>query len=158
MFNCNVRVQKKPQKNARPHARTLPAFVAASTIAERLVAFGLQVANPPSELATLRNGSLSNVSTVTIAANTAHMLSGTGGGAAASADVVVSFAVKAGQPSDFGVCVLSSENRSSGIAIAVDLAPVKASNGSSGGFKATVIQFSFNNNRRPFSFPFVWGL
>ena len=42
---------------------------------------------------------------MTIAPNATHLLGGTGGGSAAAADVVVSFAVEAGQPSDFGVCV-----------------------------------------------------
>ena len=115
--------------------------------------FGL-VANPVEELAGLRNGSLANATAVTIAPNSTHYLSGTGGGAAASADVLVSFAVAGtGQPSqDFGACVLSEADRSTGVGVGVSLAPNRG-----GGFKADVIIAPCGNATVGFRPSHGWG-
>ena len=68
------------------------------------------VSNPAPELTSLRSGSLASERAVALAPNSLHLVGGTAGGAAASADVVVNFTYafdKRGQAT-FGACVLAA--------------------------------------------------
>ena len=83
------------------------------------------VSNPVPELVGLRSGSLASERAVAMSPD-AKVIAGTGGGAAASADVNISFSgFKDGD--SFGVCVLSSANGSTGIGISITVANKVAS-------------------------------
>jgi hypothetical protein len=81
--------------------------------------FGNLVSNPVPELVGLRTGSLASEQGVALSPSASHAVAGTAGGAAASADVNVTFSgFKDG--SVFGVCVLGNSNNSGlGVAITV---------------------------------------
>jgi sucrose-6-phosphate hydrolase SacC (GH32 family) len=69
------------------------------------------VANPVEELIGLRNSTLANETLVELRDGALHALEGTGGGAAASADVELSFVLPtAGASATFGVVLLSSRD------------------------------------------------
>ena len=72
------------------------------------------VANPPAELAQLRNGTLASLSDVKITRGGSVLLPNTAGNdAAASSDVVLSFSVPPeGTAAIFGVCVLGNASAS----------------------------------------------
>eukprot|EP01049_Picozoa_sp_SAG25_P006487 SAG25_NODE_490_length_7426_cov_3.764706_7_plen_194_part_00 len=66
------------------------------------------VENPVRELETLRNASIANVTGIKLAPKQLYHITGTGGGAAASADIVVRFALpSAGRVAMVGVTVLA---------------------------------------------------
>jgi len=76
------------------------------------------VSNPVKELVGLRNGSLASEKGVALRPNAPHVLAGTEAGAAASADVVITFSGITGD-AVFGVCVLGSR----GLGVSVKINP-----------------------------------
>eukprot|EP01046_Picozoa_sp_COSAG06_P029640 COSAG06_NODE_2762_length_6327_cov_5.664740_6_plen_241_part_00 len=89
---------------------------------------GAVVANPVPELVTLRNATLANESDVHLAPLSVHAVAGTGGGAAAAADIEVAFALPADGAAAFSVSVLSNlgylsrvELASHGVTVRVDV-------------------------------------
>ena len=85
-------------------------------------ALGTLVANPLPEMEALRTSSIASERSVALGA-APHVVPGTGGGAAASADVVVSFSAPAGfQPGDaFGACVLDNGSSGSGLGVRISI-------------------------------------
>jgi hypothetical protein len=79
-------------------------------------ALGTLVSNPVPELAGLRNGTVASERGLALSA-APHAVAGTGGGAAASADVVITFHVDANAKASFGACVLSNGTLGSGLGI-----------------------------------------
>jgi hypothetical protein len=80
-------------------------------------ALGTLVSNPVPELVNLRNGTVASVESLALSPTPAAV-AGTGGGAAASADILVSFrGVNASAASSFGVCVLSNGTLGSGLGV-----------------------------------------
>jgi len=65
------------------------------------------VSNPTPELTGLRTGSIASERAVALAPNTPHHVAGTAGGAAASADIELSFRLPTAGGSTFGACVLA---------------------------------------------------
>lgn len=83
------------------------------------------VSNPVKELAGLRSGSLASEKGVALAANATHVVAGTGAGAAASADINITFSgITDG--SAFGACVLAN-SAGEGLGIRITVAGGKAS-------------------------------
>ena len=64
------------------------------------------VSNPAPELANLRTGSIASEKLIALTPNTPYHIAGTAGGAAASADIELSFSVPASGSGKFGACVL----------------------------------------------------
>ena len=65
------------------------------------------VSNPVKELTSLRTGSLASEQNVALASKTPHYVPGTAGGAAASADIELTFHIPAAGAAVFGACVLA---------------------------------------------------
>jgi len=77
------------------------------------------IANPAPELLSARTGTLASEKDVALVPNASHVVSGTGAGAAASADIVVNFTISG--MASFGACVLSNGTAGGlGITINVD--------------------------------------
>jgi hypothetical protein len=94
--------------NARTSGLSLLREIHSDPRLLHLVSGGL-VSNPPKELAGLRNGSLAHEASLALSPGKFISLSGTGGGAADSADMVLSFAIADGVHT-FGACVFSEES------------------------------------------------
>ena len=79
------------------------------------------VSNPLPELATLRSGSLASERAVPLVAHAVHVVKGTSAGAAASADVNITFSglIASGAGSTFGACVLGNATGSGGLGISI---------------------------------------
>jgi hypothetical protein len=80
-------------------------------------ALGTLVSNPVPELVGLRNGTVASERGVALSA-APHAVAGTGGGAASSADVLITFnGVDASAAQAFGACVLSNGTLGSGLGV-----------------------------------------
>jgi hypothetical protein len=80
------------------------------------------VSNPVPELVGLRNGTVASERGVALGA-AAHAVGGTGGGAAASADILITFSgVNTSATATFGACVLSNGTLGSGLGVAFSTA------------------------------------
>jgi hypothetical protein len=84
------------------------------------------VANPVPELKSLRTASIASETAVALAANSNHIVQGTAGGVASSADIELNFTgwASATTPVNFGACVLSSGANESGLGLFIVVNPV----------------------------------
>ena len=93
------------------------------------------VSNPVPELLGLHSGTIAS-ETISLAANAPHIIAKTGGGAAASADVVVKFSgFTDAAKGSFGVCVLGNgkgTGNGTGIGITISVVPGKTSGPNAG--------------------------
>ena len=91
---------------------------------------------------------IANESIASLPVNAPHVIANTGGGAAASADVVVTFSgFNNKSTGSFGVCVLGNGNSGTGIGITIKLVPgqdssLKGVNVASGACQAGASEFS----------------
>lgn len=87
------------------------------------------VSNPVKELEGLRTRSLASEKGVALKPNATHAVSGTGAGAASSADVTIKFSgITGSTPAVFGACVLANSSYG-GLGISITVHPPAGKNG-----------------------------
>jgi hypothetical protein len=81
------------------------------------------VSNPVPELLNLRTGSLASEHVPALPVGAPHVVGKTGGGAAASSDIVIKFSGFGNETTTFGACVLGDGTAGSGIGITISVSP-----------------------------------